>query len=478
MQDFADTPTERALLACMCKHGYDVFADTEGMLSAQTFTMTTHQVIYKCLKQIWHEDSEAIIDVPLLMAYANHLGVGDYFRPQKEREYLEKLIIFPTQKDSGRKLAAIIRRKEILGQIYVKLEEEQQHILDADGTEPLDVHISRLEASLLDIANILDSDEAEKVGDGVDEYLDELESNPVDVIGIPTGFVRLDELTGGMLRPGSIAVITARTGEGKSYWAIVVGTYVAKVHKFPVLDLDTELDKKDIINRILAHLSKVNIGRIEKGKFAEKPLEKTKVRKAAEELKAMPFDFKSVSGKPFPEIMSAMRRWLFKTVGFNENGEANPCLIIYDYLKLMSGNDVNKNMSETQIFGMNMSALHDFAKKYSVPILTFVQANRDSIKNDDGGVIAQSDRIGWYASTILWWIPKNEKDSGISGEYGSHKIKILKKRYGKGLQDGDYINYWFDGGISRIDEGQLYSEIRHKLKRKGKDEESDAEDEV
>lgn len=473
---FKDTPTERALLACLCQHGYDAMADIEGIVLPTTFSVFTNQVVFKCLRKIWDEDSEAKIDIPLVIAYANGLGLGDYFQPVKEREYLEKLLLFPVEKDSARKYGVILRRKEVLGLIYNSLEAQQQELLDSNGETPLEECIANLESVLLGLSNVLDTDDGEQIGSDIDEHLQYLADNPVDVMGIPTGFVRTDELTGGMLRPAAISVITARTGEGKSYWADVVGCYVAGTHAIPVLDLDTELQKTDHQHRLLAHLSGVDVGRIEKGQFAQNQLEKTKVKKAAEKLKNLPFEFKSVSGRPTHEIIACMRRWLFKTIKFDGDGKANPCLIIYDYLKLMSSADVNKNMAETQVFGQIMSALHDFALKYGVPILTFVQANRDSLSNEDSAVIAQSDRIAWYATTILWWSPKDEKDEEQTGEYGNYKLRILKKRFGKGLAKGDYINFTFDGGKALIKEGKLYSEVRNEIKRKLK-QEAEEEDE-
>ncbi len=92
------------------------------------------------------------------------------------------------------------------------------------------------------------------VTSGLKEYVDYLGENPVDQLGIPTGFGRFDQAIGGGLRRGSISVIGARTGIGKTTLGINMGTNIA-AKSIPVLYLDTEMQKEDHIHRILARKS-------------------------------------------------------------------------------------------------------------------------------------------------------------------------------------------------------------------------------
>ena len=73
---------------------------------------------------------------------------------------------------------------------------------------------------------------------GVKEYIQNVESNPVDIVGLSTGYPRFDIQIGGGLRNGTITLLGARTGFGKSLFSVNVGVYVASKLQIPVLYLD------------------------------------------------------------------------------------------------------------------------------------------------------------------------------------------------------------------------------------------------
>ena len=105
----------------------------------------------------------------------------------------------------------------------------------------------------------------------VEEYLTELAEDPVDQIGIATGFSRYDFAIGGGLRRGTVNVIGARPKTGKTLLADNMGVHIAR-QGIPVLNLDTEMRKEDHQNRLMAMLAGVEINDIETGSFAKSHL--------------------------------------------------------------------------------------------------------------------------------------------------------------------------------------------------------------
>jgi hypothetical protein len=226
----------------------------------------------------------------------------------------------------------------------------------------------------------------------------------------------------------------------------------------PVLDLDTEMTKEDQRIRMLAMVSGVPIDDIETGKYSNDAHKKKLVREASAKIATFPFDFKSIAGQPFEETLAMMRRWVTKKVGLDENNHAKPCLIIFDYLKLMSSDSMQSSkLAEFQLLGFMMTALHNFAVRYRVPILLFIQLNRDGIDGEDTGTASGSDRIVWLCSNFT--IYKSQSDEEIAEQAGkssaifNRKLKPVVARHGAGLDSGDYINVMSHGAIATIVEG-------------------------
>jgi hypothetical protein len=234
----------------------------------------------------------------------------------------------------------------------------------------------------------------------------------------------------------------ARPKTGKSFDALNTGLNVAK-KKIPVLYLDTELTASYQKNRMVCINSGCPIWKFETGKFKhEKDLVK-KVIDAGKELENTPFYYESISGMSHTEALALVRRWLVKHVGFNSEGKANDCLIIYDYMKLTSGASLTKVTPEYIVLGLMLTEMHNFAVKYDVPILGYVQLNRDGIDAEDTSVIAGSDRILWLCSSMSIFKNKDETDVdlGCGWDKGNKKLLVLETRHGSGL-DGhnNYIN--------------------------------------
>jgi len=115
---------------------------------------------------------------------------------------------------------------------------------------------------------------------------------------------------------------------------INVALHVSGILDIPVLFIDTEMTEEDHWPRIVAHISKANdglatINDVEQGSFQDNVLKREKVHDAVTKFGTYPFYYRSVIGKQFEEILPLIRRWLWKTVGFDDNGKLKDCLVIY-----------------------------------------------------------------------------------------------------------------------------------------------------
>lgn len=464
----SDPSAERAVLSGLIAYGYNSYIDISDILKETSFTLTSNTVLFKCLKNIFDNHGAETIDVAMILSSAQELSLQNVYNKPEEVAHLKAIIDFGVNKDNVRTLAIKIKKLEIARLLHKQLELAQDQMLDVSGTESINEILSIAEDTIFNFTSgLTDEDQAPALmGKNIDDYVDNLEKNPVDQIGISTGFPVYDKSIGGGLRRSTINVIAARPKTGKTLLVDNMGVHIAK-NNIPVLNLDTEMTREDHINRILAMMNEVDIRDIETGKFAQSPHQAKKIHEAKEELRKLPIYYKSIAGKAFDEQLSLMRRWVTKTVGLNNDGSAKDCVIFYDYLKLMDSQGISQDMKEYQVLGFMMTSLHNFACKYKVPIVAFIQLNRDGITKETTDTASGSDRIIWLCSNFTIFKRKSDEEIAEDGpDNGNRKLVPVISRHGGGLDDNDYINCNMKGWCAKITEGRTKIETMHNRGKK------------
>ena len=460
-QKLSDIQTERAVLAGIFAYGSNGYYEVCDILTSDTFVDETHQILYKCVEYALRDTKNELIDLAIITSVASSLGYAFLLERPDERKLIRAIFNFPIKQESMRKLAGKLAKLYIARRLHKKNLESNECIQNITGDETVHQIISMVEEPLHEFTNSLlgSNDNTQKIGDGVRAYVDYLASNPVNTVGIPSGYPLHDKSIGGGYRRKTVNLIGARPKIGKTTFGDNVGIYVAGTLGIPVFNADTEMSKEDHRSRILANIAEVPIDDIETGRFGKNDLQKQKLALALDKLESMPYYYESIAGRPFEEIVALMRRWITKTVGHDRNGVTKSCLIIYDYLKLMDASGLDKNMQEYQLLGFQISALHNFTVKYDVPCLAFIQLNRDGITKEDTDVASGSDRQIWLCSNFS--IFKKKSDEEIAEDSTSNrKLVPIIARHGGGLDDGDYINMKFVGKFNKIIEGKTRNDSR------------------
>ena len=464
----SDPSAERAVLAGICKYGEDAYLDIADIIQDSTFTIDSNSIIYKCLKNIFEKNANISIDIAAIFSTAEELNLSHIVSKKEEVQHLKAIFDFPVNLDNVRKFAAKIRKLEIARLLRKQLENAQDKILDVTGNETIGSIISIAEDTIFDFTSLLNDTDSNpaSIGDDIEEYIEYLSTNKVDQVGIPTGFPVYDQAIGGGLRKSTINVIAARPKVGKTLLSDNMGFHIANKLQIPVLNMDTEMTKEDHINRVLAMMTEIEISNIETGKFTQTPNQQTKIQEAVQQLKNTKLYYKSIAGKSFEYQLSIMRRWLVKEVGLNDDGTAKDCVIFYDYLKLMDSAGISQDLKEYQVLGFMMTSLHNFATRYKVPVVAFVQLNRDGITKESTDTASGSDRIIWLCSNFSIFKRKTPEEISEDGpENGNRKLVPLISRHGGGLDDNDYINCHMQGWCAKITEGKTRIEISRGAKQ-------------
>jgi len=455
LNNLINLPLESALLNGLLRHSVDGLAEVDDIVSAADFSSLLNQKVYTVFKYLMYDKKCYTLDLPTVNIAAQDLGFKDITNEYLNKLYNHANIAIPNLRPAAfgiRRLSFARKTEEELNSSLVDMKGITSDSKFSDIMNIVEKRLFQLSSSLVHDSEI------RSIGHGVDEYIEELISNPKDIAGIPTGFQRWDKAIGGGLRPGSINVIGARAKVGKSFLALNMATNVSKFG-IPVLYLDTELTKKQQLDRQLSLLSGVNIELIETGKFVNSPPMHDAIKEAAKTIKDL-FDYESVTSDDISKMLSLIRRWLITKVGFNASGTAKPCLIIYDFIKV-DNSDVNwQKTNEYQNLGHMMSELVVFAKQYDVSFLVMSQLNRDAIdKEASENQIAGSDRIAWFCGSFSIMAKKNKNDlDNDPFDNGDRKIIPVLARFGQGLLYGDYINIQSDLAKSRMTEGIQYAE--------------------
>lgn len=461
-----DPSAERAVLSGIIQYGNDAYLDIVDIIQETSFSIDSNTIIFKCLKRLFDIQEISIVDIASIYSVAQELNLYHILSKPDETLHLKSIIDFPVSKDNIRKFATKIRKLEISRLLHKQLELAQDKLLDVTGSESINQILSLAEDTVFDFTNLLNDGEHNPclIGENASNYISELENNPVDQVGISTGFPIYDEAIGGGLRRGTINIIAARPKTGKTLLVDNMGWSIASKN-IPVLNLDTEMTREDHINRLLGMISETDLRDIETGKFAQSPAKKEKIYDATKKLEESPIYYKSIAGKPFDEQLGIMRRWVTKVVGLNSDGSAKDCVIFYDYLKLMDTQGMSQDLKEYQLLGFMMTSLHNFAVKYKIPIVAFIQLNRDGITKESTDTASGSDRIVWLCSNFTIFKRKTDEEMAEDGpQNGNRKLVPIISRHGGGLDENDYINCYMRGWCAKITEGKTRIEL---LKNKG-----------
>lgn len=460
--NLVNVASERAVLSGLMQHGSDCLLEVELYVDENSFTIDHNKVIYKCVHHALSTNDS--IGYTEILSSAKSIGLDEYVENDNVLKHIKGVMSTPIDINNVAEHAKKLKRLEFGRKLQGQLRDMYKDLNDVSGDESIAHILSVVESPIQKIClDYIKEDDMtpQAIGDDLDDYIEHLRNNKGKSIGIPTGFPAYDKAIGGGLRRKCVDLISARPKTGKSVLADNIALNIATTHNIPVLVLDTEMSKQDHWNRILANLTDIEINQIAKGEAFDDGEKEDALLRSIEELQELPYDYISIAGRPFEEILSIAKRWLLKKVGYDENGVLNDCVIIYDYLKLMSSSSISNNMAEFQVLGFQITQLHNFCVENDCPCLSFVQLNRDGITKESTDVVSGSDRLVWLCTSFTIFKDKTDEEKLQDGiQNGNKKLIPIVSRHGPGIEDEGYICLQMDGQFARLRELGTIREIK------------------
>jgi replicative DNA helicase len=252
------------------------------------------------------------------------------------------------------------------------------------------------------------------------DHLTELSQSDSLIPGLSSGLRDLDMKING-LNKSDLLLVAARPAMGKSAFALNIGVNVAKKYDKTVAIFNLEMSKEQLVMRLLANESFVELQKLATGKLSEE--EWTKLSMAASALSQTDIRIDDNPTVTVADINAKCRR--LENLG----------LVIIDYLQLMQGSGYGKaSDNRVTVVGEISRALKIMAKELNVPVICLSQLSRAVESRTDKRPILsdlrESGAIEQDADSVMF-LYRDEYYNENTEEKGVAECIVAKNRHGE-----------------------------------------------
>lgn len=400
-------------------------------LKPDSFYRPQHQKIFSIIMQKFIA-SEVIDFITILEAVSR----GQVFETEQDAKiYLSSLVQIVPTASNVEAYARIVKEKSYLRKLIASFEQ----IVSASREASVDANalMDMAEQSIFDIREGKDTAGLTRIDEIILATYDRLQrmsgEDRKDYLGIPTGFVGLDNITTGLNR-SDLLFIAARPGMGKTSFALNIATNVAKENK-TVAVFSLEMSKEQLVGRVLSSEAFVPSERFKTGMLSNDDWMRLAV--STQVLSKSPIYIDDTPGITVGEIKAKLRR--LKDVS----------LVIIDYLQLMSSGG-RRSENRVQEVSEITRSLKIMAKEFNIPVIVLSQLSRGPESRSDKrpmlSDLRESGSIEQDADLIMF-IYRDEVYHENSDLKGIAEIIIGKQRNGP----IGTVRLTFNGQWSRFD---------------------------
>lgn len=436
---------EEALLGSLLIDKEAIFKVAD-QVSPSDFYKDIHRLIYEAMLEVWERKEP--IDI---LSVADRLEERGELKIIGRRSYLAHLTNIVPSSSHIISYAQIVQRKATLRKlievssditkIAYEEKEETEKILDQSEQRLFSVSQRFLKQNFVPVKDIL-----------VDafERIDELSRGGGKMRGISSGFLDLDQVLAGFQK-ANLIILAARPSVGKSALALDIVKNVAIDQKLPVGIFSLEMSREQIVDRLIAACSGVNLWRMRTGYLSRDENDFQRINEAINLLSQSSIYIDDSPTANILEIRSKARRL---------QSEYGLGLIVLDYLQLMESQDNREN--RVQEVSEISRALKALARELNVPVLAISQLSR-AVESRTPAIpkladLRESGSLEQDADVVLF-IYRKILDRGIKfcppEERHLAEIHVAKHRHGPA---GVIVNLYFD------DETASFKNLETKLK--------------
>jgi replicative DNA helicase len=251
------------------------------------------------------------------------------------------------------------------------------------------------------------------------DRIDQLAGRDLESMGVPTGFVDLDRLLGG-LQPSDFLIVAGRPGSGKTAFMLSAAKNAAQKYKKHVAVFSLEMSSEQLVQRIIAQETGIDSQRLRTGKLNEEewPLFTHAIEVLGDTI-------------IFLDDTPALTPLQLRTKCRRLHLEFQLDLILVDYLQLMSSGVRSENrVQEVSYISRNLKVL---ARELNVPVLAAAQLSRAiEQRTDKEPVLSDLRESGSLEqdADIVMFIHRPELYEKDTLKQNLAQIKVAKHRNG------------------------------------------------
>lgn len=343
----------------------DAIADVVESLRASDFYKPAHETIYEAILSLYGHGSPA-----------DAITVADELKKRGEltrvggASYIHTLIASVPTAANAQYYAEIVKEHAIMRRLIEAGTKIAQ--LGYANETAVDTLVDQAQAEIYAVTDGNAKEDYVSFSEALEATMREIDANsnrPDGVYGVPTDFIELDELTGG-LHGGQMIVIAARPGVGKSTLALDIARSAAIHHHMATVFFSLEMSRTELAMRVLSAEGKISMGRLKKGDLDTEGW--TNLATLQGRIDSAPLFIDDSPNMTLMEIRAKCRR-------LKQRNDLK--LVVLDYLQLMSsGKKVESRQQEVSEFSRSLKLL---AKELDVPVIALSQLNRGSEQRTD-----------------------------------------------------------------------------------------------
>ena len=349
---------EQAVLASMLMNR-EAVVNVADMLMKDDFYQVQYGVIFEAMVELYHEG--ASIDMITLTERLKEKGVPENVY---SIEVMQELLNVVPVSTNAKKYAEIVKDRANMRRL-IKMAETTANECYSLKDSSANI-LSNVENQVLELSqsggNGDDFTPIREVVDNVLRNIRKASKQQGNITGVPTGFLDLDDMLTG-LHGSELILIAARPAMGKTAFVLNIAEYVILKTDVPVAIFNFEMNKEQLVQRMIAMESQVNSQNIRTGNLQDDQW--MKLYESSNIIGSTKLLIEDQSNVTIGDIRNKCRKL---------KQRHNVGLIIIDYLQLMSGN--GRTDSRQQEVSEISRGLKVLAKELDVPIIALSQLSR------------------------------------------------------------------------------------------------------